>query len=519
MGFYTEYTARWLDRRYAKCTEEGFYYAHMPIYGAGHPACEPGHAVRLARTFQILRTLADLSFESLLDIGGGEGYLAYLVHMQMGARVMSCDLSAVACRRAAELFGVGSIAVDSTRLPFEDNSFDVVVCSEVIEHVEYPIETLLELRRVAKRAVLLTTEEVHFDRTEIDKRLLQRCGYPHAERNIFHPDALRLFFGDGIRLCSQFLPGNVPEDDAPLDRLQSWILEATHVKEISAHGVGALMLFQSSDYERRKSSRHEDHTLLDLLLKHSKIPPQELYNLPVADPDSTILKHCVCPTTKSPLQLEDDILVNAGGRRYPIRYGIPVLYDLKAPDPEADQLDSRLPRGWPSERVRAVHHLRERLLLPVDPAKLSWDFTDQADRRGWMPSDRMEARSGSGFAFTAHDHDPWFASPGLALPASKLACLAIHMRAHNPDYPVEGGLAQVLWLGEEDDALDEARSATVPILNDGVPHTYRIDLRAQPNWPHEGRILFLRIDPANGPCEFEIYSITLLLDDQTQDPQ
>jgi ubiquinone/menaquinone biosynthesis C-methylase UbiE len=42
-------------------------------------------------------------------------------------------------------------------LPFPDNQFDCVICSETIEHLKYPKTALAELVRIAKRQVILTT--------------------------------------------------------------------------------------------------------------------------------------------------------------------------------------------------------------------------------------------------------------------------------------------------------------------------------------------------------------------------
>jgi SAM-dependent methyltransferase len=163
----------------------------MPVYGLGHPDAEGGHLRRYARIARILRALDGIEFESLLDVGGAEGYVAHAAARILGCEAASVDLSLQASLRARELFGLPSAAVDSWRLPFADGAFDVVLCSEVIEHVENPVETLLELQRVARVAVILTTEEVHYDRAHIDAYLWKRPGWPHMERNLFHPDDLR----------------------------------------------------------------------------------------------------------------------------------------------------------------------------------------------------------------------------------------------------------------------------------------------------------------------------------------
>jgi ubiquinone/menaquinone biosynthesis C-methylase UbiE len=42
-------------------------------------------------------------------------------------------------------------------LPYSDKSFELVVCCEVLEHLEYPQQGIAELTRVAEKGVLLST--------------------------------------------------------------------------------------------------------------------------------------------------------------------------------------------------------------------------------------------------------------------------------------------------------------------------------------------------------------------------
>src|SRR5258708_891683 len=135
MGNYSRITRSWLERRFARIADDGSHLAHQPIYGVNHPASEDGHPGRFARLLRLLRVLDGLRAGSFLDVGGAEGYVAWLVQQLFGAEVTSCDLSLHAGQRARALFAVQAAAVDSARLPFADGSFDVVLCSEVIEHV------------------------------------------------------------------------------------------------------------------------------------------------------------------------------------------------------------------------------------------------------------------------------------------------------------------------------------------------------------------------------------------------
>ncbi len=98
--------------------------------------------------------------ESFLDVGCGTGeYLQWAQSVTSG-EVHGCDLAEEYCRRAAET-APGAIVRQCTAssLPYEDQSVDVVMCSEVIEHIPYEEQAAVvsELLRVARRHVVITT--------------------------------------------------------------------------------------------------------------------------------------------------------------------------------------------------------------------------------------------------------------------------------------------------------------------------------------------------------------------------
>ncbi len=96
---------------------------------------------------------------SVLEVGCGEGMLAHRL-IQSGStrpqRFMACDLSLDEVIDGLDPdieFRVATIY----ELPFADNSFDLVICCEVLEHLEEPARGLAELARVARSHVLLST--------------------------------------------------------------------------------------------------------------------------------------------------------------------------------------------------------------------------------------------------------------------------------------------------------------------------------------------------------------------------
>lgn len=145
-----------LEDRFRRTDADGIYVGHQPIYGFRKGHCEGMTLMRYTITYQVMKTLAALDFSEVADIGGAEGYKSALIRKTFGAKVYSCDYSSEANHRAKEIFDVDGEAVDVTRLPFQDGRFEVVVCSETLEHIPDIRQATRELLRVARRAVVIT---------------------------------------------------------------------------------------------------------------------------------------------------------------------------------------------------------------------------------------------------------------------------------------------------------------------------------------------------------------------------
>jgi len=103
------------------------------------------------------------SHNKVLDVGCGTGFLSLLMKNQDND-VYGIDISEVALRKA-ELKGIKVKRGDvENTLPFDDNTFDIVVCSEVIEHLFNPMYLLEEIWRVLKPDgyIVLSTPNVAY---------------------------------------------------------------------------------------------------------------------------------------------------------------------------------------------------------------------------------------------------------------------------------------------------------------------------------------------------------------------
>lgn len=89
---------------------------------------------------------------SLLDIGCSTGYLTHLYGQYFG-RVTGIDIDAKAVEHAREKFSSATISFevrDSMNNSFAEDSFDVVTCTHVYEHVPDAVRLISEIHRVLK---------------------------------------------------------------------------------------------------------------------------------------------------------------------------------------------------------------------------------------------------------------------------------------------------------------------------------------------------------------------------------
>lgn len=96
----------------------------------------------------------------ILDIGCGEGIVAnFLIN------TLSIDSNQIAgldldrnCLQISKIINPGTTVYQGSiyDLPFQDNSFDLVLALEILEHLEFPEKAIGELNRVSKAWILIS---------------------------------------------------------------------------------------------------------------------------------------------------------------------------------------------------------------------------------------------------------------------------------------------------------------------------------------------------------------------------
>lgn len=139
--------------------------------------------------------------ERVLDVGSGPGFLAAEIAAAVGdaGAVVGVDISdamvTIAARRCAALPNVHVEVGDALDLRFEDDAFDVVVSTQVLEYVSEPVRALAQMYRVVRpggRIGILATDwdsiVWHGPDPALTARILaawqRHCAEPHLPRTL-----------------------------------------------------------------------------------------------------------------------------------------------------------------------------------------------------------------------------------------------------------------------------------------------------------------------------------------------
>ena len=163
-----------------------------------------GEASWIHRRNLVHRLLPARPVASALDVGCGDGALAEDLHAHTGARVTAVDLAATRVAFARSRSPHASFSQASVyALPFADGAFDLVVCTDLLEHLDDPRRAMQELVRVSKQAVVVTVPY----KIAIEKTLCTHCGkdyFLYGHQHSFGEDGLRQLAQDAGARAAEF---------------------------------------------------------------------------------------------------------------------------------------------------------------------------------------------------------------------------------------------------------------------------------------------------------------------------
>lgn len=166
LGLIDAELAAWNDRMYE---------AHPTPYERGIAG-----AIEATRVRAVIELAQVRPGDAVLEVGCESGRL--LARVPPARRIAGADISRRALEDAARRFAeqgraVELYQVDALRgLPFEPGEFDVILCSEMLEHVEEPAVVLDHLRAIAtRRTRIVVSVPIEAPKVRL-KELLHRVG-------------------------------------------------------------------------------------------------------------------------------------------------------------------------------------------------------------------------------------------------------------------------------------------------------------------------------------------------------
>jgi len=142
--------------------------------------------------------------KNLLEIGARHGVMTKKLASRVPA-VTALDLS----QPRFQLDGVVTVAGNVERLQFDDNTFDCVVCTEVLEHVPDVTSAARELARVARNHVLIGVP--YRQDTRVGRTTCNHCGRinpPYGHLNSFDEARLARLFPSLRTVTTEYLAEN-----------------------------------------------------------------------------------------------------------------------------------------------------------------------------------------------------------------------------------------------------------------------------------------------------------------------
>lgn len=145
----------------------------------------------------------DLNCQSILDAGCGDGEALIRLKRCLPDNVAAFDINKGRIDDARNrLPDVKIETQDIYQLPYDDNSFDLILCLEVLEHLKNPSSALKEIARVTSKYLIVSVPSEPFfmlGNLMRGKNILQ-CGNDQAHVNHWNKKTIRKFLSKEVNV-------------------------------------------------------------------------------------------------------------------------------------------------------------------------------------------------------------------------------------------------------------------------------------------------------------------------------
>lgn len=168
----------------------------LPTNFIKHTSKNPIQKFLINNFYSSLISLASpLKAESILDAGCGEGFtMNKLREKGIGKKIEGIEYEKDAIAFGKKLFPHLPIKQGSVyELPYKDHSFDLIACTEVLEHLEEPAKAIKEMLRVTRKYLIISTpnEPLFMMSNFLRGKNLSRFGNDPGHINHWNPLSLK----------------------------------------------------------------------------------------------------------------------------------------------------------------------------------------------------------------------------------------------------------------------------------------------------------------------------------------
>jgi len=124
------------------------------MYNSRNPLVRYGHNKRAE---EVIKLVLSANPKRVLEIGCGEGFLLEKLSRVSDAELFGAEISSERIRLAKNKgFACTFKECDVVSLPFEDNFFDLVIASEILEHISDYKKAVGEIKRVVNGSIVVS---------------------------------------------------------------------------------------------------------------------------------------------------------------------------------------------------------------------------------------------------------------------------------------------------------------------------------------------------------------------------